>query len=149
MAASAFTVFKNAKKNLGNTGINLSSGVYKLVLVVSDGAVMLSANSSATTWASLKTDGISELAAGGNYTASGLALANVSWTLSGTEVKFDAQDFSLSASADLLSIRACLIRESATDNILCYASLSSASFPVSNGNKLIIQFAGSGIFVLS
>jgi len=148
MAASAFTIFREAKKNLGNTTIDLSSGVYKLALVKS-GATLLSANSSASTWASLKTDGVTEVTSGGGYSSSGENLVNVSWTLSGTAVKFDAQDFSLSVTADLSLVRACVIRESAGDNVLCYASLSTAAFDVSNGNKLIIQFATSGIFVLS
>lgn len=148
MAASAFTIFQEAKKNLGNTTIDLSSGVYKIVLIKS-GATMLSATTDATTWASLKTDGVTEVTSGGGYSSSGETLANVSWTRSGTAVKFDATDFSISVTADLSKIRACLIRESAGDNILCYASLSTAAFDLSSGNKLIIQFAASGIFVLS
>lgn len=148
MAASAFKVFKEAKKAIGNTSIDLSSGVYKLVLIAS-GATLLSTGTSASTWASLKTDGVTEVTSGGGYSSSGETLAGVSWTLSGTAVKFDATDFSISVTADLSDIRACLIRQSASDLILCYASLSSAEFDVSSGNKLIIQFASSGIFVLS
>lgn len=148
MAASAFTIFRAAKKNIGNTTIDLSTGVYKICLIKS-GATLLSANSSASTWASLKTDGVTEMGEVGGYSSSGETLAGVSWTLSGTAVKFDATDFSISVTADLSLIRACVIRESAGDNVLCYASLSTAAFDVSSGNKLIIQFAASGIFVLS
>lgn len=148
MAASAFTVFREAKKNLGNGTIDLSSGVFKLCLIKS-GATLLSANSSASTWASLLTDGVTELSEVGGYSSSGETLAGVSWTRSGTAIKFDATDFSISASADMLSIRACVIRESAGDNVVCYASLSTAAINVSSGNKLTIQFAASGIFVLS
>jgi hypothetical protein len=149
MAASAFKVFREAKKNLGNTTIDLSSGVYKIVLIKSAAGTMLSANTSASTWASLVTDGITEMGEVGGYSSSGETLANVSWTRSGTNIKFDAQDFSISVTADLSVVKACVIRESAGDNILCYATLSSSGFDVSNGNKLIIQFAASGIFVLS
>ena len=148
MAASSFTVFREAKKGLADGSINLSSGVYKLVLIRS-GATMLSANTSATTWAELKTEGVTEVAEAGGYSSSGENLANVSWTRSGTTIKFDAQDWSLSVTADLLSIRACLIRESLGDNILCYASLSTAAFDLSSGNKLTIAFDAAGIFTLA
>jgi hypothetical protein len=149
MAASAFTVFKQAKKNLGNAAINLASDTFKLVLIKSNASVMLSTGTSASTWSSLKTDGITEMGEVGGYSSSGETLVNVSWTLSGTAIKFDAQDFSISVTADLSAIRAILIRSDDGNEILCYSSLSSAAFDLSTGNKLIIQFATSGIFVLS
>lgn len=148
MAASAFTVFREAKKNLGSGDIVLSGGVFKLVLIKS-GATMLSANTSASTWGSLVTDGITEFGDVGGYSSSGKNMANVSWTRSGTLIMFDATDWSLSVTADLSLIRAALIRESAGDHLVAYASLSTAGFDLSSGNKLIIQFNASGIFTLS
>jgi hypothetical protein len=109
MAASAWTIFRQAKKGLGAGTIVLSSGNFKLALVKS-GATMLSAGSSASTWASLKTDGVTEVTSGGGYSTSGEALAGVVWTFSGNNVKFDATDFSLSVTADLSLIRAAVIR---------------------------------------
>ena len=148
MAASAWKVFREAKRHLGQGNIDLSSGNFKLVLVRS-GATMLSAASSAATWASLKTDGVTEVAEAGGYSSSGEALAGVAWTLSGNNMKFDFTDFSLSVTADLLSIRAAIVRVSVGDRILCYASLSTAAFDLSSGNKLTIQIATAGAFTLA
>ena len=148
MAASAFKIFKNAKKGMGNATIQLASGVHRLVLIKS-GATMLSTGTSATTWASLKTDGVTEVTSGGGYSSSGLSIEGLSWTLSALVCKLDATDWSLSASADLSLIRACLIRQSASDLIVAYASLSSAAFDLLSGNKLTIQFNASGIFTLT
>lgn len=147
MAASAWTVPSATKKLLGQGSLVLSSGNFKLVLVKS-GATMLSEGLSATTWASLKTDGVTEVTSGGGYSTSGEALAGVVWTRSGTAVKFDCTDFSLSVTADLSKIRAALIRASAGDRVVCYASLSSSAFDLSSGNKLTLTLNSAGIFTL-
>ena len=148
MAASAWSVFREAKKNLGSADINLSTGTFKLCLIQS-GATMLSANSSASTWASLKTDGVTEFGDVGGYSSSGITLAAVSWTRSGTTIKFDCTDVSLSATAALSSIRAAVIREDTGDHLVCYSSLSTAAFDLLSGNKLTIQMNASGIFTLA
>lgn len=145
--AGAFTVPKTTKLLLGQGSIVLSSGNFKLVFIKS-GATLLSAGLSALTWASLKTDGITEMSAVGGYSASGKALAGVAWTQSGNNVKFDFTDFSLSASADILSLRGFLIRASAGDRIVCYSALSAAS-AVSSGNTLVLTVPTTGAFVLS
>lgn len=147
MAASAWKLFKGAKKALGQGSIAMNSGNFKLVLV-KDGATLPSAATDATTWASLKTDGVTEVTEGGGYSSSGEALVSPEWTFSGNNVKFDATNFSLSVTADLSAIRAAIIRQSSGDNLLCYASLSSVSFDLSSGNKLTITMAASGIFAL-
>lgn len=150
MAASAFKVFRRAKRGLGTGAIVLNSGNFKLALVIS-GATMLSAQSSASTWASLKTDGVTELVSGGNYSSSGTALT-VTWTITanGTTCIFDATDWSLSANGVThADIKACVIRQSASDKIVAYASLSSAKFDIADGNKLIIAFDASGVFTLT
>lgn len=148
MAAQAWKVFKQAKKALGQGNIVLSSGNFKLAFVKS-GATLISAGTSATTWASLKTDGITEVTSGGNYSTSGKALAGVAWTFSGNNVKLDCTDFSLSASADISGILIGVIRESAGDNVLLYSTLSTSPFDLSSGGKLTVTMATAGIVVLS
>lgn len=148
MAAQAWKVFREAKKNFGSADINLSTGTFKMCLIKS-GATMLSANSSASTWASLKTDGVTEFADLGGYSTSGIAMTTVSWTRSGTTIKFDCANLSLSASATLSSIRAAVIREDTGDNVVAYSSLSTAAFDLSSGNKLTITINDSGIFTLA
>ena len=148
MAASAFSTFKNAKLALGDKNIDLGAGVYRLVLVKS-GATLLSTGTSATTWASLKTDGVTEVTEAGGYSSSGESLVSPTWALSGLNGKFDATDWSLSVTADLSLVKACLIRASASDRIIFYSSLSTSGFDVSSGNKLTITFNSAGIVTLS
>lgn len=148
MAAEAFKVFNNAKGHLGKGNITLNSGNFRLILIKSNGTP-LSVGISADTWTSLQTDGVSGLVSAGNYSASGTLLASPAWTQSGTKWMFDATNWSLSANGvDHLSIYAALIKQSTGDRPLAYASLSTASINVSDGNKLIITFNTSGIFEL-
>lgn len=147
MAASAWTIPNQTKKLLGSGSIDLSSGNFKLVLVKS--GTLVSEGLSALTWASLKTDGVTEVTSGGGYSSSGEALAAVSWTLSGSNVKFDCTDFSLSVTADLSKIHQALIRASAGDRIVAFCCLSTAAFDLSSGNKMTITMNASGIFTLN
>jgi hypothetical protein len=129
--------------------ITLSSGNFRCILIRS-GATPLSVNTPHSTWASMSAS-VNVLGTGGNYSASGITMANVSWVVmaGGSGYKFDAQDLSLSANGvDHLSIIAAVIYTSANNRPVCYASLSTSAINVSDGNKLTITFAASGIFEL-
>ena len=151
MAAQAWIVPTTTKKLLGEGSIILNTGNFKLVLVITDaGGVYPSESMSALTWGSLKTDGVEELVSAGNYSTSGIAMTNVGWSISGSTYIFDADDISLSANGvDHLNIRMALIRQSNGDRVICFSSLSSASFDVSSGNKLTITMAAGGLFTLN
>ena len=147
--AEAWKVFRETKRMMNEGKIDLSTGNFKCILITS-GAVPLSENVPHSTWASMSAS-VNVLASAGNYSASGLAMANVSWVVmaGGSGYKFDAQDLSLSANGtDHLSIIAAVIYTSANNRPICYASLSATAINVSDGNKLTITFAASGIFEL-
>ena len=151
MAASPFTVFRETKRMMNEGKITLNSGNFRCILITS-GATPLSVNTPHSTWTSMSAS-LNILASAGNYSVIGLQLANVSWVqmAGGSGYKFDAADLSLSANGvDHLSILAALIMQSANDRPICYASLTNTGvINVSAGNKLIIQFAASGIFELT
>jgi hypothetical protein len=149
MPAQAFKVFNVTKDMFGQGNITLDSGNFRLILIKSN-TVALSQGISALTWGSLVTDGVSSIPTAGNYAASGITMATVTWSLNGNIMRFDAVDVSLSANGvDHLSIVAALIKTSLNDRPLCYASLSTSAINLSAGNKLIIQFDASGIFTLT
>lgn len=150
MAAAAWKTFRQAKNHLGQGNIDLSSGIFKLALVKS-GTTMISAATPEITWASLiGGGGVTEVLSAGGYVTSGLSLVNVSWTLSGNDMKLDATDWSLEVTADLSKVRVAVVRVSVGDRVLAYSTLSTgAAFDVSNGNKLTVQMAATGILVLS
>ena len=148
MAASTFTIFNKAKGKLGSAALDLSTGIFRLVLVKSN-AVGLSAGASASTWTSLQVDGVSGLATAGNYSIIGTSLTNPSWRASGAAWVFDTADWSLSANAVAhASIKAYIIRASAGDKLIGYASLS-ATTSIAASNKLIIAMPAAGIFDLT
>ena len=146
MAASAFKVFTAAKGKFGTGGINITEECR--VVLLQSGTTNLSVGLDVTTLASASAAGLVRFASVGNYSLSGRVLANQSWRVSGTKWYFDATDWSLSQTADMTKILAAMILQTSGTVPLCYASLSTATFDLSTGNKLIIQFNASGIFNL-
>ena len=150
MAAAAWKPFRQAKLALGAGTMVLSGGVFKIALAKS-AAVQCSAASSASTWASLKTDGVAEVGSAARYSSSGVTLSNHSWALSGNNAKFDGDDWILTASGGAItSIKTAIIRESAGDQIFCYSTLTSTPIAsLADGSTLTITMASAGIMVLS
>lgn len=147
MAASAFTVFTEAKDALGKGSINLNGDNFRLILLQS-GTAGLSENAPHSTITSGSAAGWVRFGDLGSYSQSGRLLVNVSWRTSGNKKLFDATDWSLSANGVTYSkILAALIIRSGGRPI-AYASLSTATFDLAAGNKLIVQFHASGIFTL-
>lgn len=150
MAASAWSIFDVAKRNIGNNTISLSAtSGYNISLHSNSASTNLSG--AITVWSSIG----SEITAAGGYAAGGLALSGTVWTVgtSAGQYKFDCTDPVFTASgAALTSIRYAVIFFSAgatSGYPLCYAPLSTAQFSVASGNTLTIQMAATGIFTLA
>ena len=149
MAASAWTVFNQAKHNLGLGKIDLSGDAFRIMLFRTSASANLLTN-------------ISTIGSVGSFTASGTAsdakesLASVAWTgtasaNAGTR-KWDCANPVFTASGGALSnVRYAVIYTStaSADRLLCYAALSTAQFPVTVSNTLTIQMANTGVFTLA
>lgn len=151
MAASAWSVFNQAKHNMGLGNITLSGGVYKAVLFRTSASANLISD-------------ISSLGSVGAFTSTAgngdevATLASRTWTgfaSAGSNTrKFDAADFVFTASTQAISnVRYCVIYQSnspsaGTGRLVCYAALSTAAFPVASSNTLTVQLAAAGIFTL-
>lgn len=142
MAESAWRFFRNAKRRIADGTINFDGGTFKLHLYRSG------SNISAPGTVSTKGALTNELTGHANYTQSGITLAGVTYTISGSVTKWDADDISITASAANWSqIRFAMIQHSDVPIVWC--ELSTAQIEVTTGNSLTIQFAASGIFELS
>lgn len=141
MAASAFLLYNEAKKYIGNGTIVLGTAAFKLKLTTS-------ASNASTFTLSTFASVDNEIAATGGYVANGKALANMVWTVgaSAKSYKFDADDLVFTASgASLTNVKFAVIGLSG-GKALCWSKLSTAQFTVTSPNTLTIQFNALGIF---
>lgn len=149
MAAQPWKVFSSFREYLGQGNFNLSSNTFNITLHTS--AFVPSAGMS--TYGSLS----SEVTSGNKYTTGGQALSGVTWTSVGAASwKWDSSNPLWTASGgDISNIKIAVIQRVSTsaelpgNRLVCYATLSTSQFTVTNGNTLTIEMAGSGILVLS
>ena len=150
MAVQAFKFYNEAKKYISGT-IALGSGTFDLHLFKSTSNF---ATATLTTYGSLT----NQVASAGGYTLAGKALASITWTAgaSAAQYKWNFRAVSQSASANITSILAYVIvartgasAKDSANKLLGYASLTSAVFQVSSGNKLTLTPPSTGIFTLA
>ena len=158
MAASAWQLYNEAKKYIGNGTIVLGAGVFKMVLA--------SASSNASTFTlsaygggGALTSVTNEIAATGGYVTGGknLVPATAQWTVgaSAKQMKYTMSTVGLAftaSGAPLTDIKFAILRNStgaAAGKLLCFCQLSSANFTVASPNTLTVLPAATGIFTLT
>jgi len=148
MAASAWTVFDQAKHNLGNGVIDLSAHTFRLSLHRTSASALV-VDGDITIFTS-----VGDQCSGGGYVA--VTLASTTWAAGASAgiQAFDSANPVITASSSTLSaVRYAVIRKSAGSTVsgllLCFAALSTAEFNVSTGNTLTVQMNASGIFTLA
>ena len=147
MAAQPWKVYNKAKKNIGNAGINLATGNFRLALVQST-------SNFATLTLSLWNSITNEVASVANsYSTSGKSLAGRAWTVGASAKAYmlDFTDVVFTGSGNAIAnIKAAVIylsaAASANRKLVCFASLTSTQFTLASGNTLTIQFATTGAF---
>ena len=143
MAATAFLIYNEAKKYIGNGTLVLGTTAFKLKLTNSGSNA---STFTLSTFASVT----GEISATGGYVANGKALTTMVWTVgaSAKQYKFDCDDLVFTASgASLNNIKFGVIGVSG-GKALCWSKLSSSQFTVTTGNTLTIQINASGVFTL-
>lgn len=141
MAASAWTIYNEAKKYLVDGTIDLNTDTI---------VVRLARGSSNASTFTLSTLAQITLSVTGGYTGD-KTLGNVALTAgaSAKQIKFDASDIIFTASGAALSaVQYAVIGESG-GKVIAWSKLSTAPFTVTSGNTLTIQFNASGIFTLT
>ena len=152
MAASAWQLYNEAKKYIGNGTITLGAGVFKMVLAKA-------ASNASTFTLSAYSEITNEVAAAGGYVTGGrnLVPATAQWTVgaSAKQMKFTMSSVGLAftaSGANLVDIKYAILRNStgaAAGRLLCWCQLSSSNFTVSSPNTLTVLPAATGIFTLT
>lgn len=152
MAASAWQLYNEAKKYIGNGTITLGAGVFKMVLATS-------ASNASTFTLSAYSELTGEISATGGYVTGGKNLVPVTgqWTVgaSAKQYKFTYSTVGLTftaSGASLTNVKYAVIRNSTgagAGRLLCWCQLSSAQFTVTSPNTLTILPAATGVFTLT
>ena len=152
MAASAWQLYNEAKKYIGNGTITLGAGVFKMVLAQS-------ASNASTFTLSAYSEITNEVAAAGGYVTGGrnLVPATAQWTVgaSAKQMKFTMSSIGLAftaSGANLVNIKYAILRNSTgatAGRLLCWCQLSSSQFTVTSPNTLTVLPAATGIFTLT
>jgi hypothetical protein len=152
MAATAWQLYNDGKRYIGNGTIQLGVNNFKMALF------RTSSNASTftlSTFASLT----AEISATGGYVSGGKALvpATGQWTVgaSAKQMKFTYSTIGLTftaSGAPLTNIRYAVIYKDGVGSaakLLCFCALSSAQFTVSSPNTLTVLPAATGVFTLT
>ncbi len=155
MAASAWQLYNEAKKYIGNGTITLGAGVFKMVLATA------ASNASTFTLSAYSeiTNEIAGSAGTNGYIQGGrnLVPATAQWTVgaSAKQMKFTMSSVGLAftaSGASLVDIKYAILRNSTgatAGRLLCWCQLSSSNFTVSSPNTLTVLPAATGIFTLT
>jgi len=148
MAATAWQLYNDGKRYIGNGTIQLGVNNFKM-------ALFRSASNASTFTLSTFASLTNEISATGGYVSGGKALvpATGKWTTgaSAKQMKFTYSTvgvtFTASGSA-LTNIKYAVIYNSA-GKLLCFCQLSSSQFTVSSPNTLTVLPAATGVFTLT
>ena len=156
MAASAWQLYNEAKKYIGNGTITLGAGVFKMVLAKA------ASNASTFTLSAYSeiTNEIAGSAGTNGYIQGGrnLVPATAQWTVgaSAKQMKFTMSSIGLAftaSGASIANIKFAVLRNSSgsttTGKLLCWCKLSSSQFTVTSPNTLTVLPAATGIFTLT
>jgi hypothetical protein len=148
MAASAWQLYNDGKRYIGNGTIELGVGNFKMALFTS------ASNASTftiSTFASLT----NEISATGGYVTGGKALVPATgyWTTgaSAKQMKFTYSTVGLTftaSGASLTNVKYAVIYQSG-GKLLCFCQLSSSQFTVTSPNTLTVLPAATGVFTLT
>ena len=148
MSAQAFKIYNLSKKKIGNATLNLSSTAFRMTLHTS-------ASNAATLTLGVYNSLTSEVTEANGYSSSGKALASEVWTsiASAKSYSFDFADpiwTGTGGTIPNIKFADVWISAAATANrhLLCFASLTSAQFTLSQNNTLTLQINSLGAFTM-
>ena len=152
MAASAWQLYNEAKKYIGNGNITLGAGKFYMQLHTS-------ASNASTFTLSVNSQVDNQVAAAGGYVAGGRLLVPETgqWVqgLSAKQQKFTMSSIGLAFTASgaaIANIKFAVIRNSTgsgAGKLLCWRKLSTSQFTVASPNTLTVLPATTGIFTLT
>lgn len=156
MAAGTWKIYASAKKRIGNGSITLGAGIFKMSLHLTAASAAILALSTRSKFSSIG----NEIATAGGYAAGGRTLvpATGQWTVgaSAKQYKFTYSTIGLAFTASgaaLSAIKYAALHFSSgavtSGFVLCFVTLSTASFSIASPNILTILPAATGVFTLA
>jgi len=144
MAATAWAVYNQAKRKIGDGVIQLGTDIFKVQLHKSTSNASVATLSTAASVTN-------EVNNANGYVTGGQSLLTRSWVVgaSAGQYKFDAADPLWTATGgNITSIMFALIKNSAGQAV-CWSKLTAAAFALTQNNTLTIQMHANGIFTLA
>lgn len=147
MAAGAFTFYSNAALEMGNGNFDFSTDTYIFALLTTS---YTPAPNTDSTWANVSAD---EVASGGGYTAGGVVLSGVSYTLATATTTFTATSPTWASFSATFRYGVVVRRAggsvASSDLLLCYSDLGGGSSIIGGGGTLTVTISGSGVFTIT
>lgn len=142
---ASITLYESVAEYLADGTIDLDTDTFKVALCTSS----YTPNAGTHT---VYSDLTNELSTANGYTSGGATLGSVMWTRSGGTATLDAADTEWTASGAGITARYAVVYKSGgTNPLIAYILMdtSPADVSVTAGNKLTLQWNGSGILTLA
>ena len=152
MASGDFTVFSQAKIDLGNKIHNLGSGGDVLKFGLATNVVTPTEADAAPHWAGTGTTNYAtnQVTPGGNYSTGGPTLTTQVFNASGANAKFDVDDVSITQNAsNPTNARWAVLYNSTDANKRALGFLDLGSVRDLSGGNFTVTWNASGVFTLS
>ena len=144
MAAAAWVFYNKAKEYMGDGTIDLDTDVFRLALFTS---ASNAATATLSTYASLT----NQVASANGYALLGKSVVQT-WATgaSASEIRWDATAVIWTAAGGSISaVKYGVVHETGDGKILCYSTLSTAQFSITDTNTLTVTPSANGIFELN
>lgn len=147
MAAGNWKAYRSTREKLGTGALDFSAGVFYLSLYTP-------ATNAATVTLSTKASLTNEIGSGNGYSNSAMTLSATSWaSVNASTYRFDACDWFVSANGGTIpatgsDIQYGVIWQSG-GALVCWTTLSTAAFNVTDTNRFTVTLNASGVLQLS
>lgn len=152
MAAGAWIIFDTFQQKLGDADADLGAAIFKMTLHTSAANLSAGANSALSIYNSVT----GEVAEANGYSSSGKTLSATTWGAgaSGGVRRFDATAAFWSANGGAISaVKFAVVWASAAGSanryLVCYSTLSTSPFSITDTNRLTVTPSATGLFEMT
>ena len=147
MAASAWAFYNTFKEYMGDGTIDLDGDTFRMGL-------FQSTSNFATATLSRLSEVTNQVANGNGYTTGGATISAITWATgaSASEMRFDSTAVIWTATGGTIAnIKGAVIYSdtAANDELVCYSTLTTSQFSLTDTNTLTITPSANGIFELN
>ena len=147
MAAGAWIIFDGFQQALGDANMDLGGGTFYCALFTSAANLSAGANSALSSFGSVT----GEVAEANGYSSSGKTLSATTWAAgaSGGVRRFDSTAVFWSANGGNISAIKFGVVWQSGGRLVCYSTLSTSQFSLTDTNRLTITPSANGLFEMT